>query len=130
MGSDQLRAWRGRDAGGDRRVRSPVRARRRPCSIDEDTLEAAIDGLKIEDESGAKTFASVGIDDRITEAGVKAGLFKSISEARKTIKSGGVYLNNNRVTDEEQTLGQDDFLHGRFALIRRGKKALGVVEKH
>ena len=77
-----------------------------------------------------KTFASVGIDDRITEAGVKAGLFKSISEARKTIKSGGVYLNNNRVTDEEQTLGQDDFLHGRFALIRRGKKALGVVEKH
>ena len=31
MGSDQLRAWRGRDAGGDRRVRSPVRARRRPC---------------------------------------------------------------------------------------------------
>ena len=50
--------------------------------------------------------------------------------ARKTIKSGGVYLNNNRVTDEEQTLGQDDFLHGRFALIRRGKKALGVVEKH
>ena len=100
------------------------------ASIDEDTLEAAIDGLKIEDESGAKTFASVGIDDRITEAGVKAGLFKSISEARKTIKSGGVYLNNNRVTDEEQTLGQDDFLHGRFALIRRGKKALGVVEKH
>ena len=61
---------------------------------------------------------------------MKAGLFKSISEARKTIKSGGMYLNNNRVTDEEQTLGQDDFLHGRFALIRRGKKALGVVEKH
>ena len=75
------------------------------------------------------TFASVGIDDRITEAGVKAGLFKSISEARKTIKSGGVYLNNTRVEDEEQTLQEGDFLHGRFVLIRRGKKALGVVEQ-
>ena len=61
---------------------------------------------------------------------MKAGLFKSISEARKTIKSGGVYLNNARVEDEEQTLGRkSDFLHGRFALIRRGKKALGAVEQ-
>ena len=59
---------------------------------------------------------------------MKAGLFKSISEARKTIKSGGVYLNNVRVDDQEQTLGEEDFLHGRFALIRRGKKALGAVE--
>ena len=70
--------------------------------------------------------AAVG--DRVAEAGMKAGLFKSISEARKTIKSGGVYLNNVRVDDQEQTLGEEDFLHGRFALIRRGKKALGAVE--
>ncbi len=29
---------------------------------------------------------------------------------------------------QERLLGADDFLQGRFALIRRGKKALGVVE--
>ena len=39
-----------------------------------------------------------------------------------------MYLNNARVEDEEQILNENDFLHGRFALIRRGKKALGVVE--
>ena len=39
-----------------------------------------------------------------------------------------MYLNNARVKDEEQVLNENDFLHGRFALIRRGKKALGVVE--
>ena len=61
---------------------------------------------------------------------MKAGLFKSISEARKTIKSGGVYLNNARVEGEDQTLADGDFLHGRFALIRRGKKVLGAVERH
>ena len=74
-------------------------------------------------------FAKVAAGDRVAEAGMKAGLFKSISEARKTIKSGGVYLNNTRVEDEEQTLQDGDFLHGRFVLIRRGKKALGVVEQ-
>lgn len=45
---------------------------------------------------------------------MKAGLFKSISEARKTIKSGGVYLNNTRVEDEEQTLQEGDFLPWSF----------------
>ena len=97
-------------------------------SIDEATLEAAIEGLKVEDGYGEKIFAPAAVGDRVAEAGMKAGLFKSISEARKTIKSGGVYLNNVRVDDQEQTLGEEDFLHGRFALIRRGKKALGAVE--
>ena len=98
------------------------------AEIGEDILEAALEGLKVEDEDGAKAFAKAAAGDRVSEAGVRAGLFKSISEARKTIKSGGVYLNNARVEDEEQLLGGDDFLQGRFAILRRGKKALGVVE--
>ena len=100
------------------------------ASIDEPTLESAIDGLKVEDENGEKAFPAASAGDRVAEAGVKAGLFKSISEARKTIKSGGVYLNNARVEGEDQTLADGDFLHGRFALIRRGKKVLGAVERH
>lgn len=98
-------------------------------SIDEATLEAAIDGLKVEDEHGAKAFAPAAAGERVAEAGVRAGLFKSISEARKTIKSGGVYLNNTRVEGEDQTLADADFMHGRFALIRRGKKVLGALER-
>ena len=83
--------------------------------------------MKVENEDGSKDFARVAVGDRVAEAGVRARLFKSISEARKTIRSGGVYLNNVRVDDEEQVLGESDLLQGRFALIRRGKKALGVV---
>ena len=98
------------------------------AAIGMDTLEAALDGLKVENEEGAKVFATATAGERVSEAGVRAGLFKSISEARKTIASGGVYLNNARVEDQERLLGADDFLQGRFALIRRGKKALGVVE--
>ena len=90
------------------------------ADIDLETLESVLDGLKVENEAGEKVFA---------QAGVSAGLFKSISEARKTIKSGGVYVNNVRVEDEEQLLGDGDFLKGRFVVLRRGKKALGVVAR-
>ena len=92
------------------------------AGVDEATLEAALDGVKIDGEFAKRGGRPCG------GSGMKAGLFKSISEARKTIKAGGVYLNNTRVEDEEQILNENDFLHGRFALIRRGKKALGVVE--
>lgn len=99
-------------------------------AIDSRTLEAALDGLKTEiGDDGSASFARAKPGERVSEAGAAAGLFKSISEARKTIASGGVYVNNARVSDAEQTLGDQDFLHGRFALIRRGKKALGVVER-
>lgn len=99
------------------------------ADIDIDTLEAALDGLKIEDENGNKVFAVAVPGDRISEAGVRAGLFKSISEARKTIKSGGVYINNIRVEDDEQLLADPDFLKGRFVVLRRGKKALGALAR-
>ncbi|MDF7664966.1 tyrosine--tRNA ligase [Bifidobacterium sp. ESL0745] len=97
-------------------------------TISSDMLESSIEGLKIENEEGEKVFAKAVIGERIAQAAVTAGLFKSISEARKTIKSGGVYVNNVRVEDQNQELTGDDFLTDHFALIRRGKKAIGAVE--
>ncbi|WEV45956.1 tyrosine--tRNA ligase [Bifidobacterium sp. ESL0690] len=97
-------------------------------SISSDMLESSIDGLKIENEEGEKVFAKAVVGERVAQAAVSAGLFKSISEARKTIKSGGVYVNNVRVEDQDQELAGDDFLADHFALIRRGKKAVGAVE--
>lgn len=96
--------------------------------IDQSVLEAALDGLKVSGQTGQKEFAQARVGMRITQAAVAAGLVKSQSEARKTIASGGIYINNKRVEDVEQELEQSDFLHNRFALLRRGKKALGAVE--
>lgn len=97
-------------------------------SISVETLQASIEGLKIENEEGEKVFAKAVIGERIAQAAVSAGLFKSISEARKTIISGGVYINNDRVEDQDQELTGENFLAGHVALIRRGKKAVGAVE--
>ena len=98
-------------------------------AIDEATLESVLEGFMVVAEDGSRSFPSVEEGVRVIDAAQAAGLFKSASEARRAVKSGGLYLNNARVEDEEATIGGDDFLAGRFALLRRGKKALGAVEK-
>ncbi|MCI1901745.1 MAG: tyrosine--tRNA ligase [Bifidobacteriaceae bacterium] len=93
------------------------------------TLEAALEGLKtVSHDDGSKSFAQAQAGERVVEAAVAAGLFTSISQARKAIAQGGVYVNNNRVEDAEAELGDNDFLQNRFVLIRRGKKSLGALE--
>ncbi|MGW4382574.1 tyrosine--tRNA ligase [Kitasatospora sp. NPDC004531] len=59
---------------------------------------------------------------------VESGLAPSRSGARRTIKEGGAYLNNAKVTDEEAVATTDDLLHGRWLVLRRGKRNLAAVE--
>lgn len=99
------------------------------ASIDEVTLCAAIDGVKVKNEDGNLDFAKSSVGNRIVEASVAAGLFRTVSEARRAIASGGLYLNNERVNSVDDVLSEDSFLHNRFALLRRGKKAIGAVER-
>lgn len=44
------------------------------------------------------------------------------------MKEGGAYLNNVKITDEAYVPGSEDLLHGRFMVLRRGKKSIGGVE--
>lgn len=53
---------------------------------------------------------------------VETGLVDSLSAARRAIKEGGVYLNNLKVEDESALA--DAFIHGKYAVLRRGKKTL------
>ncbi|GIH23028.1 tyrosine--tRNA ligase [Acrocarpospora phusangensis] len=58
----------------------------------------------------------------------ESGLVKSKSEARRAVKEGGAYLNNVKITDEEYVPSADDLLHGRFLVLRRGKRTIGGIE--
>ncbi|KHE74199.1 hypothetical protein AS25_08320, partial [Kocuria marina] len=58
---------------------------------------------------------------------VATGLAESKSAARRTLKEGGASVNNRKLSGEDATLTPDDLLHGRFALLRRGKKNLAAV---
>jgi tyrosyl-tRNA synthetase len=57
-----------------------------------------------------------------------AGIVPSKSAARRTIAEGGAYLNNVKVTAEDALPQPGDLLHGRFLVLRRGKRTVGGVE--
>ena len=51
----------------------------------------------------------------------------SQSAARRAIAEGGAYLNNRKVTEPDARPAQRDLLHGRFLVLRRGKRTVGGV---
>jgi len=57
-----------------------------------------------------------------------AGVAPTVSAARRVIAGGGAYLNNQKVTDEKAVPGAEDLLHGRYLILRRGKRTVGAVE--
>jgi tyrosyl-tRNA synthetase len=58
----------------------------------------------------------------------EAGLVSSLNEARRTIAEGGAYVNNVRVSDGAAEVADDSLLHGRYLVLRRGKRNFAGVE--
>jgi len=91
--------------------------------LDEPTLAAAlaeVPSMTVEPTtSGLPT-----VVDLMTGTGIVA----SRSAARRAIAEGGAYLNNRRVLSEEAEPDRADLLHGRFLVVRRGKRTVGGVE--
>lgn len=73
--------------------------------------------------------ADVGVGTSFVDAMVAAGLVESRKAARRAIGEGGASLNNVKVTDPELVLVQDDFLHGRVAVLKRGRKSLAAARR-
>jgi tyrosyl-tRNA synthetase len=83
-------------------------------ALDENTLASAIEALPS---------ATVTSESSVAQALLDSGLVTSLGEARRAIGQGGVYLNNVKVDDDAAAIGQS-VLHGKFAVLRRGKKTL------
>lgn len=62
----------------------------------------------------------------IADLVVHADLEPSKGAARKSLESGGVYLNNNRV-DHTRTVTSADLLFGKYLLLRKGKRTYAVL---
>ncbi|MCR4577011.1 MAG: tyrosine--tRNA ligase [Clostridiales bacterium] len=68
------------------------------------------------------TEEELAAENRLLAWASKVGLFKSNGEARKAIQQGGLYIGNDKVTDEDFRITAE-MLKGDGLLIRRGKKA-------
>ncbi len=88
------------------------------ADLEPETLEAALREAPHVDVSAADS-------PTVIEVLVDSGLVASRSAARRAIEEGGAYLNNARVTDTDAVLADQDWLHGRYAVLRRGKKTVG-----
>jgi tyrosyl-tRNA synthetase len=82
--------------------------------LDEHILASAVAELP-----GGETSSATSVSQALLDSGLVA----SLSEARRAIDQGGVYLNNTKVTDGAVAIG-DQLIHGNYAILRRGKKTL------
>jgi len=90
--------------------------------LDEATLSSAL--AELPRTSVAKNAEIPTWVDLITATGV----VDSKSAARRLVKEGGAYLNNEKVSAEDFTLSKSDFLCGKYAVLRKGKRDLAAVE--
>jgi tyrosyl-tRNA synthetase len=89
--------------------------------------ESALAMLESEIPSAKVSAADLVSGFRLGEALVATGLVSSNSQARKDIQGGGVSCNGTRTTDFQRALGSDDFLFGRYLLLRKGKRHFALL---
>lgn len=88
--------------------------------LDEKTLAGAL---------SETTIAEIGANDprTIVDLLVASGLVESKKAARRAVNEGGAYVNNQRITSDEWQPTNEDLLHGRWLVLRRGKKNFAGV---
>lgn len=64
----------------------------------------------------------------ITSVCGKSGLTQSMSEAKRLIEQGGIYLGERQVKTVDEKLSADDFEGGTELRIRKGKKKYLIIE--
>jgi len=88
--------------------------------LDRATMAAAVAGLP----TARASAAGLPVVDLMAES----GLVSSKAAARRAIAAGGAYVNNVKVLSDDAVVAPSDLLHGRWALLRRGKRSLAVAE--
>ncbi|MCW2654364.1 MAG: tyrS [Mycobacterium sp.] len=90
--------------------------------LDEPTLAAALREASVAE-------LKPGAPDGVIDLLVATGLSPSKGAARRTLAEGGVSVNNVRIDNDEWTPTHGDYLHGRWLVLRRGKRNIAGVER-
>ena len=90
--------------------------------LDEKTLESALSQLPRTTLNKGEPFPTW------VDLLAATGVVESKSAARRIVKEGGAYLNNEKVLTEDAIPRVSNLLFGRFLLLRKGKRDLAAVE--
>lgn len=89
--------------------------------LDEQTLASAVSETSVLEVSDSEPRT-------IVDLLVGTGLAKSKGDARRSVSEGGVYVNNERVSDDTWEPSTEDMLHGAWLVLRKGKKNFAGVK--
>jgi tyrosyl-tRNA synthetase len=89
-------------------------------ALDEPTLAAAL---------AEAPSVAVGTPEPLLVDLLAEGLALSKSEVRRAVREGGAYLNNAKVSDEAAVPAPGDWLHGRYLVLRKGKRAVVLADR-
>jgi tyrosyl-tRNA synthetase len=92
------------------------------ADVDERTLAAAVA------EVPSVRIAAAGSLPTVVDLMAGTTIVSSKSAARRAIAEGGAYLNNRKVASGDAAPGPADLLHGRYLILRVGKRTVGAIE--
>jgi len=90
----------------------------------EDLTQDLLEEIRLEVPSGHASEVPSSLVDIMT----KVGACSSKSEARRLIRSGAVTINGEKVLDENCMVSENDFLYGKYLLLKLGKKRYHLIE--
>lgn len=82
----------------------------------------ALDAQTLQDATAELAGGPVAPGTSIVDALIAVGIADSRNAARRLISDGAISVNNAKIEDVDATLDEDAFLHGRVAVIKRGRK--------
>ncbi len=92
------------------------------AALDESTLTAALSATPHAQVKSGETMPLV------VDLLAATGLVPSKSAARRAVTEGGAYVNNTKVTDVDAAIAPEDVLHGRWVVLRRGKRSVAGAD--
>jgi tyrosyl-tRNA synthetase len=90
------------------------------AELDQGTLTAAL--------AETPNVQVTGALPSVAELLALSGLDASKSAARRTVTEGGAYVNNQRVSDPDAVADAATLLHGRWLVLRKGKRNIAGIE--
>jgi len=94
------------------------------ATLDADDVLAVFEDVPSSEVSAAE-FAGDGLG--VVDLLARVQLATSKSEARRLVESGGVYVNNRRISDPNTRLRRDQAIGGRLFVVRKGQKQNHIV---
>lgn len=88
---------------------------------------SGLDERTLQDATAELPGGEVAPGASIVDALIAVGIADSRNAARRLIGDGGISVNNVKVTDPDAVLDGGAYLHGRVALLKRGRKHLAAA---